>query len=98
MPVLARALPAPRPHPAAVRVGSAAPAAGLAFLPVRVRCATCFGPLHGPDVSFAPTSAAAPPATFAAAPAAVAEETGSGPAAPGAGMLWLHLPRAVANP
>jgi BlaR1 peptidase M56 len=77
-----------------------APAVAIAYQPRR-RCATCFGPLHhAPDSAFsAPAVVAAPsPAAFAASPALAAEDTGSGPASPNSGFLWLRLPRALVMP
>jgi hypothetical protein len=99
------ALPTVRPRPltlraSAVAAADPAPAAAIAYQPRR-RCATCFGPLHhAPDSAFsAPAAAAAPsPAAFAASPTLAAEDTGSGPAAPNSGFLWLRLPRALVMP
>ncbi|MDB5092532.1 MAG: hypothetical protein JWO85_633 [Candidatus Eremiobacteraeota bacterium] len=100
-----RALPTVRPRPLALRASAVAaadpaPAVAIAYQPRR-RCATCFGPLHhAPDSAFsAPAAAAAPsPAAFAASPTLAAEDTGSGPAAPNSGFLWLRLPRALVMP
>ncbi len=104
--VKALAGPVRRPRTAASSVSAAAevnPAsavASLAYLPQR-RCATCFGPLHhAPDAAFsAPAAApAASTAPFAASSTLAAEDTGSGPASPHAGFLWLRLPRALFRP
>jgi hypothetical protein len=99
------ALPTVRPRTHALRAPAPAeadprPAVAIAYQPRR-RCATCFGPLHhAPDSAFsAPAPAASPsPAPFAASPTLAAEDTGSGPASPNSGFLWLRLPRALVMP
>jgi hypothetical protein len=77
---------------------NAEPVVVTAYRPRKV-CATCFGRLHHvPDDELSEPAAAAPsPAPFAAS-STLAEDTGSGPASPNSGFLWLRLPRALVVP
>jgi BlaR1 peptidase M56 len=63
-------------------------------------CATCFGTLHhAPEGAFSQPDVAEPsPGPFAASSPLSAEDTGSGPASPNSGFLWLRLPRALVMP
>jgi Zn-dependent protease with chaperone function len=82
---------APHVHHARAARPAAVPVVGM--LALRLRCATCFGPLRSPDAA---SALPAPPPVLA--PASVAIATGSGPGGLRFGLMSLSLPRALAVP
>jgi len=102
--IAAVALPAPgvRPrHPAAAtprvhHLKAARPAVVpvVGMLPLRPRCATCFGPLRSPDTAVDQSG----PTVAPLAPDSVAIATGSGSDSLRFGLMSLLPPRAVAIP